>query len=123
MKRLKGDKIMRKIRGNYKKAARCLCAAAVCAGLLAAGATASAAGESGQFRSKGSIRYQDAGGQEIILDAGDFDVLFQYAAEGKGGLSEALGGVGTKLGQRWRSVWVHKRSTAGSGNCKRSDGR
>lgn len=88
---------MRKIRCNYKKAARCLCAAAVCAGLLAAGATASAAGESGQFRSKGSIRYQDAGGQEIILDAGDFDVLFQYAAEGKGGLSEALGGVGTKL--------------------------
>ncbi len=74
-----------------------LCAAVVCAGLVLAGNTVLAEGEGGQFHSKGSIRYLDAGGQEIILDAGDFDMLFQYAAEGKGGLSEALGGVGTKL--------------------------
>lgn len=74
-----------------------LCAALACAGLLAAGAAASAAEGSEQFRSRGSIRYQDAGGQEIILDARDLDVLFQYAAEGKEGLSQALGGIGTKL--------------------------
>ena len=43
------------------------------------------------------ICYQDAGGQRVILDAGDFERLFQYAAEGKSGLSGALSGVGTKL--------------------------
>lgn len=79
-----------------KKRTSALCAAAVCIGLFA-GTTAAAAGESGEFRSRGSIRYQDASGQEVILDAQDFDVLFQYAAEGKSGLTSALGGVGTKL--------------------------
>lgn len=87
---------MRKLCRN-KKIVVGLCAGIVCAGLSLAGNTAWAEGEGGQFHSKGSIRYRDAGGQEIILDAGDFNVLFQYAAEGKGGLSEALGGVGTKL--------------------------
>ncbi|MBP3474983.1 MAG: hypothetical protein J6K48_01475 [Lachnospiraceae bacterium] len=65
--------------------------------ILATGAATAAADEPERFRSKGSIRYQDSGGQEIIWDAGDLDVLFQYAAEGKSGLSKALGGVGTKL--------------------------
>ncbi len=59
--------------------------------------TTAAAGEEGQFRSRGVIRYQDSGGQQIILDAGDIDRLFQYAAEGKRGLSEVLSGIGTKL--------------------------
>lgn len=85
---------MRKLCGN-KRTVIGLCAGIACAGLLLAGSTALAEGE--QFRSRGSIRYRDTGGQEVILDAGDFDVLFQYAAEGKVGLSEALGGVGTKL--------------------------
>ena len=61
------------------------------------GAQADAAEESGQFHSRGVIHYTDSGGQEIILDAQDFQMLFQYAAEAKGGLSQALGGVGTKL--------------------------
>lgn len=87
---------MRKLCKNKRTAAG-LCAGIVCAGLVLAGNTVLAEGESGQFHSKGCIRYRDAGGQEIILDAGDFDALFQYAAEGKGGLSEALGGIGTKL--------------------------
>lgn len=87
---------MRKLCRN-KKTFMGLCAGIACAGLVLAGSTVFAEGEDGQFCSKGSIRYRDAGGQEIILDAGDFDMLFQYAAEGKGGLSEALGGVGTKL--------------------------
>lgn len=65
--------------------------------ILATGAATAAADEPERFRSKGTIRYQDSGGQEIIWDAGDLDVLFQYAAEGKSGLSKALGGVGTKL--------------------------
>lgn len=85
---------MRKLCGNKKRVIG-LCAGIACAGLVLAGNTALAEGE--QFRSRGSIRYRDACGQEVILDAGDFDALFQYAAEGKGGLSEALGGVGTKL--------------------------
>lgn len=87
---------MKKLCGS-KKTVIGLCAGIACAGLVLAGSTVFAEGEDGQFCSKGSIRYRDAGGQEIILDAGDFDMLFQYAAEGKGGLSEALGGVGTKL--------------------------
>ena len=61
------------------------------------GTQARAAGEAGQFRSKGMIQYTNGAGQEVILDAKDLQVLFQYAAEGKGGLSQALGGVGTKL--------------------------
>ena len=74
-----------------------LCAGVTAAGLLFMGTPARAAEESGQFRSKGVIHYTDSAGQEIILDAQDLQVLFQYAAEGKGGLSQALGGVGTKL--------------------------
>ncbi|MBD5449488.1 MAG: hypothetical protein HDR28_04905 [Lachnospiraceae bacterium] len=97
-KRILNDKkIYNEKRIIDKKAFISLCTVMVCAGLLLTGTTVSAAGESGQFRSKGSIRYQDAGGQEVILDSGDLDVLFQYAAEGKEGLSRALGGVGTKL--------------------------
>lgn len=69
---------------------------AACLALPWAKAAASA-GEEGQFRSRGVIRYQDSGGQQVILDAGDINRLFQYAAEGKRGLSEALSGVGTKL--------------------------
>ena len=80
-----------------KKLVAILCIAAVCAVLPRMKITATAAGETGQFHSRGVICYQDAGGQRVILDAGDFERLFQYAAEGKGGLSEALGGVGTKL--------------------------
>ena len=56
-----------------------------------------AAEEPERFKSQGAIYYQDSSGQEIIWDAQDLDVLFQYAAEGKSGLSQALGGVGTKL--------------------------
>lgn len=56
-----------------------------------------AAEEPERFKSRGAIYYQDSSGQEIIWDAQDLDVLFQYAAEGKSGLSKALGGVGTKL--------------------------
>lgn len=74
-----------------------LCAGVAGAGLLFLGTQARAADEAGQFRSRGSIRYTNAVGQEVILDAQDFQVLFQYAAEGKEGLSRALGGVGTKL--------------------------
>ena len=74
-----------------------LCAAIACIALPWAKTTASAAGNSEQFHSRGVICYQDAGGQQVILDAGDIDRLFQYAAEGKTELSGALGGVGTKL--------------------------
>lgn len=79
-----------------KKTMAVLCTAALCV-MLPWAKTTAAAGESGQFRSRGVICYQDAGGQQIILDAGDFDRLFQCAAEGKSGLSGALSGVGTKL--------------------------
>ncbi len=65
--------------------------------LFAAGLATASAEESGRFRSKGSIYYQDGSGQEILWDAEDLNILFQYAAEGKRGLSVALGGVGTKL--------------------------
>ncbi|MCM1122731.1 MAG: hypothetical protein NC416_09110 [Eubacterium sp.] len=74
-----------------------VCAAAVCMALPWTKASVSAEGDSDQFHSRGIIRYQDAGGQQVILDSGDIDRLFQYAAEGKAGLSGALGGVGTKL--------------------------
>lgn len=90
-------KLMLKKKFMNKKRIISLCTVMACAGLLLTGTTVSAAGGSGQFRSRGSIRYQDAGGQEVILDSRDLDVLFQYAAEGKEGLSRALGGVGTKL--------------------------
>ena len=72
-------KYIKKIRGIHvnKKGMAALCAVAVCIGLFT-GTTASAAGETGEFRSRGSIRYQDAGGQEVILDAKDFDTLFQF---------------------------------------------
>lgn len=74
-----------------------LCTAIVCIALPWAKESVSATGGSEQFHSRGVIQYQDAGGQHVILDAGDLDRLFQYAAEGKTGLSGALGGVGTKL--------------------------
>ena len=80
-----------------KKLVAILCIAAVCAVLPRMKITATAAGETGRFHSRGVICYQDAGGQRVILDAGDFERLFQYAAEGKSGLSGALSGVGTKL--------------------------
>lgn len=74
-----------------------LCAAIACIALPRVKMTALAEGSSEQFRSRGVICYQDVGGHQVILDAGDIDRLFQYAAEGKTGLSDALGGVGTKL--------------------------
>lgn len=74
-----------------------LCAMAACMILPWTKATASAEGDAGQFHSRGVIRYHDAGGQQVILDSGDIERLFQYAAEGKTGLSAALGGIGTKL--------------------------
>ena len=82
---------------RYVRKVIVLCAGAVSAGVVLLGTPARAAGETGQFHSKGVIRYTDNTGQEVILDAQDLQVLFQYAAEGKGGLSQALGGVGTKL--------------------------
>lgn len=82
---------------RYTRKIMMLCAGVAGAGLLLMGTQARAAGEAGQFRSKGMIQYTNGAGQEVILDAKDLQVLFQYAAEGKGGLSQALGGVGTKL--------------------------
>ena len=94
--RLTGNRL--KIKSvKYIRKAVMLCAGVTAAGLLFLGTQAQAAGETGQFRSRGVIHYTNAEGQEIILDAQDLQVLFQYAAEGKGGLSQALGGVGTKL--------------------------
>ena len=55
------------------------------------------ASESNTFQSKGRIEYTDTGGQQVIFDAGDLEVLFRYAAEGKKRLTKALGGVGTQL--------------------------
>lgn len=80
-----------------RKAMIVLCTVIACTALAWAKVSVSAAGDSGQFRSRGVIQYQDTGGQQVILDAGDLDRLFQYAAEGKTGLAGALGGVGTKL--------------------------
>ncbi|MBO5473808.1 MAG: hypothetical protein J6A08_08490 [Lachnospiraceae bacterium] len=77
--------------------------------LLAAGMVTAAASEPEQFRSRGSIRYQDSSGEEIIWDAGDLDMLFQYAAEGKAGMSRALGGVGTKF-VRSKGEWRFTRN-------------
>lgn len=68
-----------------------------------------AAEEPERFRSKGAIHYQDSSGQEIIWDAQDLDMLFQYAAEGKTGLSSALGGIGTKLVQE-EAGWSYTRN-------------
>ena len=82
---------------RYVRKVIMLCAGAVGICVMLVGGQAKAAGEAGQFHSKGVIRYTDSTGQEVILDAQDLQVLFQYAAEGKGGLSQALGGVGTKL--------------------------
>lgn len=84
---------------------------ALLAGVLVftAGAATVIAEEPERFRSKGAIHYQDSSGQEIIWDAGDLDVLFQYAAEGKEGLSRALGGVGTKL-MRKEEGWQYTRN-------------
>lgn len=55
------------------------------------------ASESNTFQSKGRIEYTDTGGQQVIFDAGDLEVLFRYAAEGKERLTKALGGVGTQM--------------------------
>ena len=82
---------------KYVRKAIMLCAGIAGAGILFAGTQVKAVEEAGQFRSQGVIHYTNAEGQEIILDAKDLQVLFQYAAEGKGGLSQALSGVGTKL--------------------------
>ena len=68
-----------------------------------------AAEEPERFRSKGAIHYQDSSGQEIIWDAQDLEMLFQYAAEGKTGLSSALGGIGTKLVQE-EAGWSYTRN-------------
>lgn len=102
--------VTRKVRvnrltGNYTKVktvkyirkAVMLCVGLAGAGMLFVGSQAKAAEQPGQFHSRGVIHYINADGQEVILDAQDMQVLFQYAAEGKGGLSQALGGVGTKL--------------------------
>ena len=68
-----------------------------------------AAEEPERFKSQGAIYYQDSSGQEIIWDAQDLDILFQYAAEGKTGLSKALGGIGTKLIQE-ETGWTYTRN-------------
>ncbi len=49
------------------------------------------------FQSKGAICFDQGNGERVVLDAGDLDVLFQYAAEGKNAVVQALGGVGTRL--------------------------
>ena len=49
------------------------------------------------FKSRGVIRYTDTSGGEVVFDAGDLDVLFRSAAEGKNGILTALGGVGTRF--------------------------
>ena len=82
---------------KYIRKAIMLSAGLGCAGMLFAGSQAKAAEQEVQLHSRGVIHYTNAAGQEVILDAQDLQVLFQYAAEGKGGLSQALGGVGTKL--------------------------
>lgn len=82
---------------RYSRKILMVCAGIAGAGILFMGTQVKAAGENGQFHSRGVIRYTDNTGQEVILDAQDLQVLFQYAAEGKGGLSQALGGIGTKL--------------------------
>lgn len=92
-------KIMKKA---WKKTMTKTIIAALCIAVMGAmlpwmKTTAKAAGEPGQFRSRGVICYQDAAGQRVVLDSGDFGRLFRYAAEGKTGLSGALSGVGTKL--------------------------
>lgn len=84
---------------KYTRKVMMLCAGIAGAGVLFVGTQVEAAGEEGQFHSQGVIHYTNTDGQEIILDSQDLHVLFQYAAEGKGGLSHALGGVGTKLVQ------------------------
>ena len=85
------------IRCRYVRKVVMLCAGVLGAGLLFMGIQAKAADETTQFQSRGVIHYTDISGQEVILDAQDLQMLFQYAAEGKEGLSRALGGVGTKL--------------------------
>lgn len=82
---------------KYIRKAMTLCVGVASAGLLFMGVQAKAAEETMQFHSRGVIHYTDTAGQEVILDAQDFQMLFQYAAKGKAGLSRALGGVGTKL--------------------------
>ncbi len=82
---------------KYIRKAIMLSAGLGCAGMLFAGSQAKAAEQEVQLHSRGVIHYTNAAGQEVILDAQDLQVLFQYAAEGKGGLSQALGGVGTRL--------------------------
>lgn len=96
-----------KFRMNRKKKLCIALSAAIL--ILTAGAATAAAEEPERFRSKGAIHYQDSSGQEIIWDAEDLNVLFQYAAEGKAGLSEALGGVGTKLVHK-ETEWQYTRN-------------
>lgn len=61
------------------------------------------------INSKGIIRYVDNSGGEVIFDAGDLEMLFQSAAEGKNGMLEALSGVGTKLWQT-EEGWQYSRN-------------
>ncbi len=94
--RLTGNRItVKSVR--YVRKVVMLCIGAISAGVLLLGIQAEAVGEDVQFHSRGVIRYTDSVGQEVILDAQDLQALFQYAAEGKRGLAQALGGVGTKL--------------------------
>lgn len=51
------------------------------------------------FQSKGAICFGHGNEGRVILDASDFDVLFQYAAEGKNAILHALGGIGTRQKQ------------------------
>ena len=95
LNKLTGD-CMREKSVKYIRKAVMFCAGVTAAGVLLLG-TQVRAEETGQFHSRGAVQYTNAAGQEVILDAGDLQVLFQYAAEGKSGLSGALSGVGTKL--------------------------
>lgn len=96
-KKLQKVTAQKSTRCRYVRKIVMLCAGVMGAGLLFMGIQAKAAEETMQFQSRGAIHYTDSSGQEVILDAQDLQMLFRYAAEGKKGLSRALGGVGTKL--------------------------
>lgn len=50
--------------------------------------------QSQQFQSRGKIVYRENSGEKVVFDADDFERLFQYAAESKKEIGNALGGVG-----------------------------
>lgn len=92
-------------RMKERKKITLLCAGAMALIVIAASKMMLQAETSEKINSRGTIRYTDKSGAEVLFDAGDLEMLFQSAAKGKNGMIQALSGIGTnffKTEERWQ---------------------